>query len=140
MYIGTFQQGDWIPIPLLTGTAWPLDSSGVRTIPTLTVINESQDLVLRDEEVPPAGLTTGMHALIRQATAEFSVGRYVGIIKWNTGGVSNNRHELVTFTVVAGGNPVGALVGLHFYRGPNADYLLTMSDSGTIESRKGPQV
>lgn len=139
MYLGTFQNGDWIPIPLLTGTAWPLDSSGVRTIPTLTVIDESQDVLLTGEEIPPT-LTTGLHMVERQVTAEFAAGRYIGIIKWNTAGAAVNRHDIVTFTVDPGGNSVGAITGIHFYRGQNADYILTMSDSGTVESRKGPSV
>jgi hypothetical protein len=139
MYLGVFQQGDWLSIPLLTGTAWPVDSSGDRTIPTLTVIDENGDLVLTGEEIKPT-LTTGLHVMERQVSAEFAVGRYIGIIRWNTGEGSDNRHDLVSFTVDPGGNSVGALVGLHFYRGQNKDYVLSMSDSGTVESRKGPIV
>jgi hypothetical protein len=139
MYLGTFQHGDWIPIPLLTGTAWPLDSSSVRSIPTLTVIDENSDVVLTGEEIPPT-LTTGLHNVERQVTAEFVAGRYVGILRWNDAGAAVNRHTIVTFTVDPGGNSVGAITGLHFYRGQNADFILTMSDSGTVESRKGPSV
>lgn len=140
MNLGRYQQGDWLPIPVLTGTAWPLSSGSVRSIPSVTFIDESSDLVARDEDVTPVVLETGLHTVERQLGPEFPAGRYTAIVSWNDAGASNNRSLLRTFEVVAGGDPGGAYVGLTYYAGHNADYILGMTDSGQIDTRKGPVV
>ena len=140
MFLGRRRQGEWLSISLLTGTSWPASSGGVRSIPVVTVFDENQDVVTRDEELKPVTLTTGLHLGERQLGPEFAPGRYVMLIEWNDGGASNNRTALHTFEVTEGGHPAGAYVGLHFYRGQNSDYLLGMTDGGLVESRKGPKV
>ena len=140
MFLGRKSQGDWLGIPLLTGTSWPASSGSVRSIPTVTVFDENQDVVTRDEELKPVTLKTGLHLGERQLGPEFAAGRYVMLVEWNDGGASVNRTALHTFEVVPVGHSAGAYVGLHFYRGQNSDYLLGMTDGGLVESRKGPKV
>ena len=139
MHFGRNQLGDWVPIHVATGTSWPVDGSGNRTIPTLTIIDSNQDIVCRDEEIPPSPDQTGLFCVERQLGPEFSVGNYTVLIRWNDGGSAVNRSILGNLEVIPGGDSRGAYVGLHFYRGTNVDYILGMTDSGRVEPRKGPK-
>lgn len=139
MDLGRHQLGGWIPIHVATGTSWPVDSSGDRTIPTVMILDSNQDVVARGEEIPPSPDETGLFCLERQIGPEFATGRYTTVMQWNDGAAAINRALLGTFEVVPGGNSAGAYVGLHFYRGRNVDYVVGMTDSGLVESRKGPK-
>lgn len=125
-------------LPVLTGTSWPVDGSSVRSIPTLTVFDSNQDLVVVDEQVPPVVNQTGLHILERQLGPEFTVGTYDAYVEWNDAGSTKTVHR--TFEVVAGGHPAGAYIGLNHYDGHNAAYLQGMTDGGRVEARKGPVV
>jgi hypothetical protein len=138
MHFGRQQLGDWVPIHVATGTSWPVDSSGDRTIPTLTIFDSNSDVVCRDEEIPPAPSQVGLFCVERQLGPEFAAGQYTVLIKWNDGAAASTRAIHGCLTVIPGGNSAGAYVGIHFYRGKNVDSIVGMTDSGLVESRKGP--
>ena len=138
MNLGRYQLGDWVTIPVLTGTSWPVDGSSVRSIPTVTIFDENQDLVVVDEQVPPVVDQTGLHILERQLGPEFAVGTYDVYVEWDDAGDTKTVHR--TLEVVAGGHSAGAYIGLNHYDGHNASYIQGMTDSGLVEARKGPQV
>jgi hypothetical protein len=138
MNLGTYQLGDWLPVPLLTGVAWPLDSSGDRVVPTLSIFDENYDFVTRGEDVVPIPTETGLHGAYRRLGPEFAAGFYTAIVEWDDAG--NNKAVQRVFRIKPGGHSSGAYVGLHFYEGRNSQYLVGMTDCGLIESRKGPKV
>lgn len=140
MNLSRHQQGDWLYIPALTGTAWPVDSGGVRSIPTATYIDENQDIVAAGEALKPSELQPGLHSVERQLGPEFPEGRYTVIISWNDASGADNRSLIRTFEVVPGGHPSGAYVGISYYAGHNADYILGLTDCGQVDTRKGPVV
>jgi hypothetical protein len=138
MITGTYQLGGWVPLPVLTGTSWPLDVSGVRVIPSLSIFDESFDYVVRDEPVVPVLSETGMHMVQRRLGPEFSTGTYEALITWDDAGSLKGVRR--RFEVVAGGDAGGAYVGLSFFDGRNSAYLVGMTDGGLVEARKGPKV
>lgn len=138
MIVGTYQLGGWVLMPAFTGTSWPLDSSGDRVIPQMSIFDDNGDFVVRDEDVPPVPSVTGYHMGRRRLGPEFTVGVYEAAITWDDAGSTRGIRR--RFEVVAGGDPAGAYVGLSFFDGRNSPYLVGLTDGGRLEARKGPKV
>ena len=138
MYLGRYQQGAWLNVPLLD-SAWPTDASGDRTYPEMRIFDSNWDLVSDGEQVKPIESTTGLHRIERRLGPELPVGQYTAVIRWKVASGTVNRDILRRFTVVAGGHAAGAYIGLHYLSGNNTDAIAGMLDGGTIEIRRGPQ-
>lgn len=138
MFAGTYQLGDWVILPAFTGTSWPLDAGGDRSVPKLSIFDDNGDYVVRDEDVPPVPSQTGYHVGRRRLGPEFTSGTYGAAITWDD--VGSTKGVMRQFEVVAGGDPAGAYVGLSFFDGRNSPYLVGLTDGGLVESRKGPKV
>lgn len=143
MDLGTYQLGDWLQLAVVTGDdppAWPTDASGNRTFPEISIIDSNGDFVTRGEKMVPKVGKTGFHRLSRGLGPEFTVGQYVVMIEWQESSSTMNRAVAAAFTVKAGGDSRGAIVGIHHYRTPRADFVVTQSDTGVLEKRRGPQL
>lgn len=142
MNLGTYQLGEWLTAQVVTGEppAWPTDASSNRTFPELSIFDENGDYVTRGEKLVPKSGQTGFHLLSRGLGPEFTVGPYVFLIEWQEGSNTFNRALEGAFTIIGGGDARGALVGIHHYRTPRGDFVVTQSDTGMLEKRKGPQL
>lgn len=142
MDLGTYQLGDWLTLQVVTGEppAWPTDASGNRVFPELSIVDENGDFVTRGEKLVPVSGKLGFHLLSRGLGPEFTVGHYVAFIEWQESSDTLNRATAGVFTVRAGGDTRGAIVGIHHYRTPRADFVVTQSDTGVLETRRGPQL
>lgn len=143
MFIGDFRLGDWVPFSLKTGDtvpSWPTDASGNRVFPKISIFDANGDYVTRDELMAPIATETGLHILNRALGPEFSAGRYTVLYQWQIGSNTVNRQDASSFNIVAGGDSRGAIVGIHSYRTPRGTFVVTQSDSGTLEKRRGPKL
>lgn len=142
MDLGTYQLGEWMLLSVATGIppAWPTDASANRVFPELSIIDENGDFVTRGEKMPPTSMKTGLHIMSRCLGPEFTVGQYVAIIEWQESSDTMNRSQVGVFKVIAGGDSRGALVGIAHFRTPRANFVVTQSDTGVLEQRRGPQL
>lgn len=140
MFIGRFQLGDFLPLSVQCMT-----SSGEvapTAAPNYTIYNSSDTIVTGADDVklPPLdkSILTGWFAGEHQLGSNFSNGIYTVRIEWASGG--SNYAKVFGFQIVPGGNSTGAYIGMEFFTPPHANYVVGMSDAGTVEGRKNPRV
>ena len=151
MNLGRFQQGDWLPIPVVTDNtsgspAFPTDNAAAVVHPYLWIIDPTQThqlLVLAEQ--PLAAISrfdsnlTGRHLLYQRIGPELPVGLYYVYLQWQAASATYNRRQVHTFQVVAGGDTKGAYTSLVFYERPHANFLVGQTDGGLLEARRNPQ-
>lgn len=136
MAIGRYQVGDFVPVVLLTRTP-----DGVLHVP-----DDDPDIKLyRNGSLVT---TTTMEQLDPNRNVELYVLRYqpnaIGV--WTAVMSYDVTADMVTttytvvesFTVVAGGSDVGALVAVHAMRLLEHDYLVCQADGGTLRYGRNP--
>lgn len=84
------------------------------------------------------GVITGFFWAEHRLGSNFSAGRYAGVIQWANSG--DTYAEAFSFEVVGGGHTSSGYVGLEFHCAPQADYVVGLPESGTLEQRKNPSV
>lgn len=131
--------GDWMSVELQTGVSWPTDASGGQSVPEYLIIDSAGDVVASGEQIRPVLTVPGLHVVERQIGPEFSAGHYTLVARWKVASNSFNRGKVFFFEVGSRGHSAGAIVGMHHYEAPNVDYLVTQTDSGTLEARREPQ-
>ena len=140
-YLGRFQQGDELPLVVQTTT-----QGGSPFIPLYNPVAK----IYRDGDPPtlieavtlPAdqqGVDTAVFRTERQLTSLYgTAGRYLVLFCWAiTGGTTLT--SCASFTLLPGGSPDGAAIGLFFLRRPNATYLIRQTDAGLLIRGKNPR-
>lgn len=151
MNLGRVQQGDWLPIHVVTTdangvAAFPTDNTGAVVYPYLSIIDPTQthQLLILDA-APLTALNrfdtnlTGRHLLWQRIGPEFPVGLYYAYIQWQAASATFNRRRLHSFQVVPGGNVKGAYTSLAYYERPHASFIVGQTDGGLLEARRNPQ-
>ncbi len=140
MFLGRFQLGDFLPL-----TVQAMTSSGEvapTAAPNYTIYDSSDAIVTGADDVkmPPLdkAVRTGWFAAEHRLNSAFSTGRYNVRIEWASSGSNYGREY--SFEVVAGGNATGAYVGAEFFTPAHGNFIVGLSDGGTLESRKNPRV
>lgn len=151
MNLGRYQQGDWIPITVITddasgNTSWPTDASGATVYPFVSILNPSlthQSVVIADQGMPALNRDDanllGYHRIWQRLGPEFPVGQYIVRVGWQSGSNSENRAVVHTFRVVAGGDDAGSYIAMTEYRVPHANHIVGFTDGGRLESRRNPR-
>lgn len=137
MYRGRYQLGEILALCCLTvdGSKTP----GAPTqAPVAIVMADSAQLFTMRLPVHDRFGQTGyfQHPLL--IDGRFSAGDYRVIYQWVIGSTAYSSQD--DFTVVAGGNTDGPVLGLFYFRRPGADYLLQHVDSGRLIRKRNPRV
>ena len=146
MYIGRFMLGDWVPLQVLTynsslAVVWPTDGSANILSPYVTVYDASLNRILTAKQIPAhdPDTTTGYHFLEQRLGPEFSTGWHMVLYEWRDAASSENKSNIDTFDVIAGGEDDGTYVGLHYYERPDSVQIVGVTDAGRIEARRNPR-
>jgi hypothetical protein len=140
-WLGRFQQGVEVPISVTTtladGTpAWPLSP------PSLEVWKDVSPLVLVQTLLLPSFLPGGTVGKFRYGLflgpLYSNVCRYHVFIRWqDTNSVP--LQVVSSFELLAGGSPRGSIIAMTDVTRPDARYLLTSTDAGTLYRRTNPR-
>lgn len=138
MYLNRLQQGMNLFVWCRTATAgapeWP-DSR-----PFVEVWNPS---LTKIEVADMASYLPGVAEGIFRATFFLgplyeTTGRYMVIVRWVQDGVPQLLAG--SFELTGGGNSAGTIISMTEVARPDARYLLTSTDAGTISRRKNPRM
>lgn len=137
-YIGRFQLGEILPLRLQCRTTAATEVSPTNA-PTYQIYKTNDTAVVAATKLAPyiKGALTGWFVGEEPLDSTFSAGRYNVVYTWASGGSTYRRTD--TFEVTAGGNSSGQYLGLRFARYPHADYVIGLTDLGTLEQRRNPR-
>lgn len=138
MYRGRAQLGDYIDLSLVTHGANSDVAAAPDAAPTFAVYNSSGTAIASAQKMPKQGSETGLFGLDYFLGTGYAAGAYAVYYEWQVSGV--NYAELDIFEILAGGNAQGAITSLCWYDRPHAKYLLTVTEDGTTEKRRGPKL
>lgn len=135
---GFYALGQLVPLRL-----WTTNASGDPQVPDAApvacVLDEDGDCV--DRFNMPAldqNVHDGWFSYRLGLDHRFATGAYTVLYTYLIDGTAYGRIE--RFEVIAGGDGLGTGVGLHFYRQPQADFLLLQTDTGVLKTRRNPRI
>lgn len=142
VYLGRFQVGQTVPVSLLC-----VNRSGVparpdappliriyRLYPTNVLWYKSQLAPIHDK----AGAVSMFRLDLFLAANEFHAGRFACLAFYTAEGL--DQVEEAHFEVVDGGNELGVVVGMQYWDRPEADYVVSLSEKGTLRAGRNPTV
>lgn len=108
--------------------------------PTFRVYSEAGGSAVVTGSLPPTERyqTTGLFEHMLPLNSSFSAGRYYVIYKWAIS--STNYADMDAFEVLAGGDANGMFNSLFFLDKPAGDWILGITDMGTVSLHRGPHV
>lgn len=139
MFRGRVQLGDEVILGIQC-----YDSSGnpvaPDAAPTLSIYDSSGSAVLKDKTFPPRDQqnATGLFEHFVRLGADYSTGFYSVFYKWSSSAF--NGRESDWFEIMEGGPREGAVIAMHFFETPGADFLVQQLDSGQIKRGKNPKI
>ena len=138
MHLGRFQLGDFVPINMVAtvagGTPSLPDAAPVCAIfaaGSLGAALESHNLPIRDRYG-----TTALFGKDILLTSSYAAGEYVVVNTWAHSSTANG--EMQQFSVVAGGDALGSVIGQHNLSRPESQELLYQTDAGALRLGKNP--
>lgn len=137
LWLGRFQLGDFLPIPVPCRDASRVEVSPTAA-PNYSIYDGTDTVIVDDLKMVPHDkpTRTGWFYAEHQLGSGFAVGRYNGLIQWASGG--NAFAKEFCFEIVAGGSASGAYIGLEYQASPQARFVVGLVDSGSVEQRKNP--
>ncbi len=137
-YRGRFQLGTEVTLAVLT-----VNGSNLPSFPDAAPVVEvwsSTGLVLAGRAMPVVDRygTTGLFQLSTFLDARFSAGRYTAVYRYEVGSYEGLVEEV--FEIVAGGDPAGAVIAMHYYDRPHAKFVVMQLDGGSLLARRNPRV
>lgn len=138
LWVGYYQLGDLLSIAI-----WTLDATQVPhqpdAAPLIHVYGPSGSAVLtRSIPVVDTGDVTGFFLYRVNLDENYAPGRYAVLASYEIDEVPYS--DLRVFEILAGGNPEGNGIAMHFFRQPAADYVLLQTDQGTLKRLRNPAV
>jgi hypothetical protein len=137
MYIGRYQLGKWIDIYLqvMNGTLSPLLPDAVPAIkifgPAGIVLNAKMPIV--DKIVSP-----GLFCSRILLGNPFSTGQHAVEMFYLLSG--SPRIVTRNFDIIPAGNPLGQVVGMHYFHQPQGEFVIFQVESGRLLKGKNPRV
>lgn len=146
MYLGRFQQGDWVTIPVVCRDSsrspiLPTDGAGDSVPAWINIYDKNHRLVVRARAATPKNRlrAKGLLETEQRIGPEFlDEGLYTVLVEWSDGSYSATGADLHSFEVIPGGDPAGTYISLTFYRRPHANYVIGLTDGGLVDWRKNP--
>lgn len=135
MYLGRFQLGDRMAIPLLTTDAdYAPDLPAAA--PVLKLYGPSGATVVVEYKMPPVDKVNypGLFMIPVHLGPLFSVGQWEAVMWYDS------AQQTANFDIIAGGNSDGHVIALHWYQRPHADFLVQQLDSRKIVKGRNPTV
>jgi hypothetical protein len=127
MYLGSFTLGQFVPLTRLAlgagfTPAWPV------TVPIYRVY-DGTGVCVATGRLPPGDLigAVGHFAGDLRLQGDYAAGHYAVVLDVTMGGVA--RQTTGRFQIVPGGDADGAVISQHFYRRPQADFVVQRLDS-----------
>ncbi len=138
MYLGRYQLGEYIQIPVQTHSG-SIEEVAPTAAPQISIYKTNDTPILNASRMAPQDrpTRTGWFTTNILLDSTYSAGRYFGTITWAYSG--SNYSDQFTFEVVAGGNAYGPYENIDFYERPHADYVVGFTASGTTEFRRNPK-
>lgn len=137
MYLGRYTLGQWVPLVAVT-TNGAMTPSWPASVAVFSVYDGAGARVYSGL-MPPLDLARlpGSFSYLMRLGDTFALGHYVATITFALAGTTYSVEN--RFQVVAGGNPAGALVSLHSYQRPQADFVLGRLDSDQRLIARNPE-
>lgn len=141
MYLGRYQLGEDMPLPLTT-----VDASNLPTAPdnapVAQIFNSSGTQVMsgRMPVMDRYGTSTActFFMLPVYLSGDYSAGLYSYVLTWNIAAAP--FVETGTFEVVAGGDSNGTVIAMTFFHKPQADFVVYQTDAGKLRRGRGPKL
>jgi len=138
MFLGDFQLGRTVILDVQTTNA-----SGTPTVPddapTCRIYSAAGALVQSKlMPVVEPEQVTGLFGLPVFLGLEFATGYYLVLLRWAISGTT--YAEARSFRIVAGGDVEGAVVDMHWFQRPHANYLVHVLESGYVRKGQNPSL
>ena len=138
MYLGKVQLGQEITLGVQCR-----DSAGTPTAPTAAPQIEvwtGTSKVLSGKSIPTMDRygVTGYFQYNLFLDSRFTTGEYKALYRFTAGSYYGLDED--TFEIVAGGDASGAVISLHCFNRPQAQFLVWQTDGGRIQKGRNPGV
>ena len=138
MYLGRFRIGSHVPLVMLA-----LDGSRKTSVPSYQPVAaiwsdtpslvETVDLVVKSVDV-----IDGLFGFDLFLGSKYSTGFHDVHFKWKANGKDGINYQ--QFEIVAGGNSAGSVNATHWWQRPEANYVISLREDGTLVQGRNPYI
>lgn len=136
MDLGRYQLGEIVPLSVWCRSA-VLTPTEPAQAPVATIMSSTAQVASIRLPIQDRYGSTAFFQYPLQLDGRFATGDYSVVVQYTIGGVP--LADVLTFTVVGGGNFDGAALSMFYYRRPGANFLLTAHDSGRLIRKRNPR-
>lgn len=136
MYRGRLQLGDEVTLTCLC-----VNGSGVPSAPDAAPkidVYAGAVKVVSGKAIPALDRygTTGLFAFNLLLGTQFATGRYSVTYRYTNGAFADLQADV--FDIIAGGQPDGDIISMHWLPLPHANFLVYQTDSGKLRKVRNP--
>jgi hypothetical protein len=137
MHRGSYQLGESVPLAVLcrNTSQVPADPDAC---PQVEIFGEGGERASAKLAIQDPAATTGFFAGKLYLSSLFTPGEYTAVYRWDISGTRLESED--TFSVVAGGDGSGAVIALHTYERPQANFLVQQRQDGQMYKGKNPRL
>jgi hypothetical protein len=136
-YLGRYQLGQFVPLAVRTVNG--SDVAGLPDdAPAALVYSDSGKVLTQLLPIKDRFAVTGFFFHRLPLGAAFAAGRHWVLYQWLRSGTHFAESDV--FEIGDGGHADGAVLALHHYRRPNAEFVVQQLDSGKLVRGRNPRL